>query len=258
MRNILFLYDNLADGATLAASSEASGFPVENIQHPFRTKVFRTAGATPGTANVVFDFGAAVNINCVALADYNWTSAPGTLDLEFNATDVWTSPAATEALTWAANPTANGNRACIGKTFATKNYRYARLNVVYSTGDWDLGRIFLGAYFEPDRHYRYEGYSLEFIDPSYISQAVGGQKHVDEIEAYRAVKMAFNITTQAQLELFQKLWNNVGRRSNLFIAFDYDSEPNEMTMYGSFVESMPTAWQSKNRYPITLQFQEAR
>lgn len=67
MSNILFLYDNLLDSAALTESSEASGFAVENIQHPFRTKVWRTEGATAGTANVVIDHGSRKVVTCVPL-----------------------------------------------------------------------------------------------------------------------------------------------------------------------------------------------
>ena len=76
MSNILFLYNNLFDDATLTESSEASGFAAENTQHPFRTKVWRTAGATAGTATLKIDHGVAKAVNCVALAGYNWASAP--------------------------------------------------------------------------------------------------------------------------------------------------------------------------------------
>ena len=164
--NILFLYNNLFDSATLTESSEATGFVAENTQHPFRTKVWTTEGATAGTANLVIDHATAKAVNCVVLAGYDWASAPGTLNLEFNAANAWGDPSATEALTWAANPTANGNRGVIIKTFASKSYQYNRLNVVYSPGatptDWDLGRIFLGAYFEPT-HTCLENDSPEFV-----------------------------------------------------------------------------------------------
>src|SRR5512138_1360217 len=58
MGNIQYLYDNLIDRAVLTGSSAATGFPASNLQNPFRAKVWRTAGATAGTANLVVDMSA--------------------------------------------------------------------------------------------------------------------------------------------------------------------------------------------------------
>lgn len=257
MSNILFLYNNLLDLATLTESSEVSGFPAENVQHPFRSKVWRTAGGTPGTANLVIDHGTAKAIDCIALAGYNWISAPSTLDLEFNATDSWGSPAHTESLTWAATPTVNGNKACIVKKFNSQSYRYNRLNVVYATGDWDLGRIFLGAYFEPTNNYLY-GWGQDLIDPSKKLRTIGGQDHVDEIEMYRTMKLSIVVSTQAQWELYQKMVNQVGHHKDLFIAFDYDNEPNELTMYGKLIQIPKMTRPFRSKFDLKLSFQESR
>jgi hypothetical protein len=69
-----------------------------------------------------------------------------------------------------------------------------------------------------------------------MSQTVGGQKYIDEIEKYRHIGLSFHFTGQAQWELFQKMFNTVGTSRDLFVAFDYDSEPDEMTIYGKFSE----------------------
>lgn len=234
---ILFLYNNLLDSATLTASSAATGFPASNLQNPFRTKVWRTAGATAGTANLVIDHGSAKAVTCVALTGYSWASAPGTFNFEANATDAWGAPSFTQAITWYASPSGNGNKTTIIKTFASQSYRYNRLNVVYSPGavptDWDLGRLFVGTYFAPTANY-IPIWTLDFIDPSITSQTIGGQDHIDEIEKYRSLGFSFLVRTQAQWELFQAMINSVGISKDLFIAFDYDSEPDEMTIYGKF------------------------
>jgi len=258
---IRFMYDNLIDSATLTESSEATGFPAENVQHPFRTKVWTTSGATAGTANLVIDHGSAKAVTCVVLAGYDWTSAPGTLDLEFNATDSWDSPSHTEALTWAANPTSNGNKGVIVKCFSSQSYRYNRLNVVYSPGgtptDWSLGRIFLGTYFEPTYGRLANEIYQDFIDLSYVNSTPQGYEHVDEIDVYRTKNFAFMVQSQSQWESFQSMINNVGKFKNLFIAFDYSNEPDEMTWYGRFTE-IPRAQRhpTGNAYKIRFSFKE--
>lgn len=253
--NILFMYQNRVDeaAAILTASSEASGFPATNLQHPFRTKTWVT---NAGTANIVIDLGQAYDIDSVVLANYSWSSAPSTLDLEFNSSDSWGSPAATEALTWAVRPTANGNEACIVKSFTTHTYRYVRLNVVYGA-QWSLGRIFLGSSFIPTYNFNARDYSLNLVDPSIVSASISGQRHFDILNNYREIDFAFGAVSQAQLEAFQLMFNTVGTHNSLFISMDYDNEPNEMTMYGDLSQVMTTGRMGPEYYPISFKFTES-
>jgi hypothetical protein len=154
--------------------------------------------------------------------------------VEFNATDAWGAPSATETLTWVSPTTPGGNKGTIIKKLAsTRTYRFNRLSVVNAPGDWNLGRLFVGSYFEPARTYGW-GYSESVVDPSLISQTIGGQDHADEIERYRIIEANGIITTQAQWVLYQAMINSVGTRKPIFIAFDYDNEAIERTIYGKF------------------------
>jgi hypothetical protein len=262
--NILFCYNNLYDAATITASSAASGYPVANLKNQIRSKVWKTAGATAGTANLVINHGSAKAVTVVALTGYDWASAPGTLNFDADAAATFNSgaggaPQFSQALTWAANPTANGNKATILKTFASHSYQYNRLNVVYSPGatptDWQLGRIFVGTYFQPTRNYLYERRDT-LVDPSFVSQTVGGQRYVDEVEKYRIIDFSFYFNGQSQWESFMAMLNTVGTAKDLFIAFDYDNEVDEMTIYGKFA-TLPQASITRNR-AFDLTFEESR
>jgi hypothetical protein len=179
------------------------------------------------------------SIDAIALTGYpDWAVAPGTLNMEFAPSNSWGAPTATEALTWVANTTPGGNKGTIIKKLTTtRNYPYARLNVVNAAGDWNLGRLFVGSYFEPARLYAW-GYEEEVVDPSLISQTIGGQDHADEIERYRIIRCSGVIETQAQWVLYQAMLNAVGTRKEIFAAFDYSGEPIERTVYGKF-SSLP-------------------
>jgi len=240
---MLILYNNLIDSATLTASSEASGFPASNLKNPFRSKYWKTAGATAGTAQLVINHGSAKSVDAIALTGYDWASAPGTLQVEFNATDDWGAPSATETLTWKAATTPGGNKGCIiKKPSAALSYQYNRLNVVYAPGatptDWYLGRIFVGAYFEPLRTFGYN-YQEGIADPSLLSETIGGQVHADEIESYRTFSASGVMETQAQWVLFQSMINTAGTRKEIFIALDYANDAAERTIYGRFAK-LPT------------------
>jgi len=135
MSMLLFLYNNLLDSATLTASSAAAGFPANNLKNPFRTKCWKTLGSPAGLAQLVIDHGTAKAVNCIALTGYSWLTAPGKLVMEFNDTDVWTAPSATETLTWVLPTTPGGNKGTIlMKTSVTRTYRYNRLRVVSASG----------------------------------------------------------------------------------------------------------------------------
>lgn len=252
----LFLYNNLLDSATLTASSEATGFPASNLKNPFRSKAWKTAGATAGTAQLIIDHGSAKTVNAIALTGYDWAAAPGTLQVEFNATNSWGSPSATETLTWVSPTTPGGNKGTIIKKLsADRTYRYNRLSVVNAPGDWSLGRLYLGAYFEPARLYGW-GYQEQVVDPSLVSRTISGQDHADEIECYRIVRVSGLIQTQAQWVLYQAMINQVGARKELFVTFDYSGEPVERTIYGKF-SSLPQI----NRpfyFDYSFEFTEAR
>lgn len=238
-----FLYNNLADSASsVTGSSEATNFPDDNVIHPFRTKVWTTDGGTPGTATLTFDLGSATSITSVALIDYTWTEQPGTLQMEWDDDSGFGSIDATETLTWAANPTTNGNRGTIIKVFSSHSYRYVRLNVVYSPGatptDWSLGRIFLGTYFQPTQKRLANGTTETFIDNSFNSFTAGGQRHSDQVTTFRTKTVGFMIEGDAQRRLFQTIYNNNNTTVDMFVTFDYTNDPDEETYYCTF-DSLP-------------------
>ena len=257
---ILLLYKNLLLNSTLTASSAATGFPVSNLKNPFRSKAWRTAGATAGTANLVINLGSALAVNCVALTGYTWASAPGTLNLEFNATDDWGAPSATEALTWKAATTPYGNKGSIIKAFASKTYQYLRLNVVYSPGatptDWDLGVIHVGTYFQPAVNVSH-GFEYSIIDPSMESVTVGGQLHHDQLDKYRRFDFSQRIFTATEFKNFQNFYNEVGTVKPIFVSYDYDNAE-ETTIYGNLTDAMAVQNKVLNYYETEFELRESR
>lgn len=226
--NVLFLYNNLLDAASsITASSEDSDYPASNVQNDLRKRVWKTEA---GNANLVIDHGSAKAVTCVALIDYDWTAAPGTLDYELHTADAWGAPDNTEALTYRANPDTYGNKGSIIKTFSSISKRYNRLNVAYGS-IWQLGRIFCGTYFEPSNNFAIE-YTLDYLTPSRSSNALGGQRYVDEIEKKRTAELNFFVESYSEWQNFQAVINTIGIDNPFFISLDYDNYPGELTMYG--------------------------
>ena len=70
MKNFRMLWDNRwLDAATLSAVTSAAGYPVANLQDPFRSRKWRSTSLTG--VSVSIDFGASVNFNTLAFIDHN-------------------------------------------------------------------------------------------------------------------------------------------------------------------------------------------
>jgi hypothetical protein len=253
--NILFLYQNQVDTASLYPTSEDNSLPANNIKNAFRQKVWEVDSPV---ADLVIDFGSEKAVTAVAMVNYDWAAAPNSLYLEFSASSFSPASGQTQALTWCVNPTSNSNPACIIKTFAlNSSYRYARLRV-HADSAWQMGRLFLGEYFEPTHNMLHDGYGYNLNDPSILSQALCGPFLADIEANYRSLNMQFVVRTQAQLEAFQKMWNTVGVGKSFFLAADYDNEPNEMTMYGKLAGMMGTGYPEYGKRTLSLKFREER
>lgn len=236
--NILFLYNNLFDSATITASSADSDYPASNLQDTFRTSQWKTAGDPAGTANLVINHGSAKPVTACCLIDHDdWAVVPGTFDLEFHTADSWGSPDSTEDLTakFAVTPDSNLNPTTIIKIFTSISKQYNRLNIVNAAGDWTLGRIFLGTYFSPTRNFSPSGRPVPY-DASVISISPGGEIHADEKTVFRTYDISFRVATYAQWQAFQLFFNTVKYSKSFFVAFNYDSYAAEMTWYAKIMK----------------------
>lgn len=88
--------DNIAgDAVSVTASTEATGYDVENLWDGNPAKPWK---ATAATGNVVWDFGSAVNVDLVALIHHNLTAGLE-VRIQGNASDSWGSPSLNQQIT---------------------------------------------------------------------------------------------------------------------------------------------------------------
>jgi hypothetical protein len=252
---IRYLWQNLIDlsGATLIASSEVSTLPVSNIKHPFRTYVWRTTGCS--SEYVIADLGSAYGIKAVCFINHNLTS-DATIKLQANSTNNFDDPPFETTLSW--------HEDTIIKCFDQQTYRYWRLWVQdpgNSAGHIEIGRLFLGSYFEPSRNFVY-GWEHRIIDPSRMDTSEGGQEFADIEDAYQIIYVSFesgSVVTDSDKEEYEYLLNHCGRNRDLFIALDYDNHPDDWTFYGKFVNSNFNFRNFFSEYYETgFEFKEAR
>lgn len=127
-------HNNYVDSATITANSEASGYPVGNIQDVQLTKVYRSTGVT--TEWIKFDLGSAKSIKGVFILAHNITSG-ATIKIQANTSDSWTSPAVDQTLTY-------DNETIYYLFSSAQSYQYWRFYVEdsgNSDGYIEIGRI---------------------------------------------------------------------------------------------------------------------
>lgn len=82
-KNFRMLWDNRAfDAATLTATSSATGYPVANLQDPFRSRKWRSTSITG--QSITINLGSSKNFNALAFIDHNLSV---TATIRISATD---------------------------------------------------------------------------------------------------------------------------------------------------------------------------
>lgn len=247
MSNARLLWNNLVDTGTLTVNSEDSDFPKENIRHPFRTKVARTAGITSEWFK--WDLATAQSVTCVALVNHNFDGS-GTYKIQGNATDSWGSPSVDETITF--------NSGTMIKFFTGGSYRWWRLLMTNSSGTYiEVGRPFIGSYYEFTRNFEISWNDVD-VDPSRSSLTIGGQEHSNIQDMYRRINLSFRLI--ADTEKHNNLINifrTIGKHKNIFLSLDPDDNPNILSFYGRFEQIPAYTNDLFKRYSFALTFREA-
>lgn len=206
---IRFSYTNLTDTAILTPSSQLSTLPASNLKNPLPTCVWRTSGKT--SENLVIDLGSAQQAALVALIGYNLTSAAA-VTLQANSSDAWSSPPFSQSL--------QHHGSIIIKFFDSAQYRYWRLLLADPDNPDDfiqLGRLWLGRYFQPDRDFS-KDLSIDTVDPSIITYTASGAKLATLRTPYRRLKISFPSTQQKNT--FDPFLSAVGLSQDFIVALD--------------------------------------
>lgn len=222
-----FMYSNLIDSSTLTASSSSSTLPVNNLKNAQKTKVWRT-GTSTAAEYVVIDLGSAKAVTCVILLNHNLTASDSAIALEGNTADSWGAPAFTQSLSRVAGP--------ISAFFASQSYRYWRVKFTKASAGQtrDIGRIFLGTYYELSQNSTPEGLTIGQNDLSEVSRSSGGQSYADIKSIYQDIDLSIRAMPHAQHEQLKIIGNAVGVHTPFFFAIDYDTEPEDWLLYVRF------------------------
>lgn len=244
--------NNLVDQSTLTASTENANFPVENIQDYRRSKVFRS---TTNSDNIVFDFGETSEVNTVFLiSDKRNGFGFSTVTLEFNGTNSWGAPAATESVTFSTE---------FGVGFkeftTTHSYRFCRMVITSTLGYCEVANIFLGKKNDITRSIDF-GWS--YRDSELVNQKTNryGQIFSDIISRQKIINCSMKYLSKDYLDELFLAYDFCGESRPLFIKLGCDEMINDYRRFSGmvFFQDVPAITnQYFNKYNLSMVFREA-
>jgi hypothetical protein len=229
MATCKFLYDNLWKGAegvdlTMVASSEATNFPVTNTQRRIPGRRWVSTNCV-GYQTITVNFYAAVTAEAFCIRGNNF-SADAVVTIQGNDTDAWNDPGFEAIL----SPV---NERVMAAYFGDDPiiYQYWRLQISdteNTDGHVEVGPVFLGTGFTPDRNYQ-NGGSFTPDDLSVITQGAGGQRTVVIQDQPGAWLYSFITEEKSAFETIRRA---VGRSLPFWFCEDPEADdPNETTQY---------------------------
>lgn len=243
---------NLIDQATLTASSENANFPVENIQDYRRTKVFRS---TSNSDNVVIDFGETSDVNtCFIVPDKRNGFGVSTITLQFNGTDSWGSPAATETITFSTE-----HNLGFKEFTATHSYRFCRVVMTSTLGYCEIGNLFLGVKDDIGRSIDF-GWSYRDDELSIKKKNRYGQLFTDVIGRQKTINCNLKFLNKDNMDELFKSYDYCGESRPVFIRLGCDEMSNDYRRFSGmyFFNNVPLITnQYFNKYNLSIQLTEA-
>ncbi len=220
--NAALLIDNLADQATISASSSAPPTPPTLLQNPHVARKMRF-GATTGQ-HVVADLGAPVLVDTAALFGLN-LSAAGATRVSASLSD--SSGAAGDAYdgtvrTGAVDP---AYAALIELAPAPFIARYVRIELSdASLAVIEAGRLVIGLRQQMRFNFAF-GWQRAWVDRSRRTESRGGQVYVDDDNGYRTVEIAFDAVLESERNgLIERLDRVIGTRRDILLLCKPDSD----------------------------------
>lgn len=247
-------WNNLIDTAAVSASSEAEDYEIENIQHIWKKRTWRSTGAFSETISIALTSDA----DAKALIIYNHNFPANTeIHIKGNTVDNEATAVLDEEVT------ITDDKIVHYFSGGTQNYTYWWLTIDFLSGVtgeyFEIGRVFIGDYYEFD--YEYASIKHGFVDPSPKVYSDDGQIAADRRDSHKWFYFEWSVgaITEAALNTLYTIFQEAGQSIPFFIEYD----PSNITAPGSlyYVEASedwefdPLVFQ---RYGFNLLVRESR
>ena len=241
-----FAYSNLADAATLTASSEIAGYPVENVLDPRLTVKWHSDSAT--AQSVVIDLGSAATCKVFAIVGHNINSG-ATVRAQGNATDAWTSPSVNELITY--------NSGMMIKYATGGSYRYWRFSFSGLTSGLEIGRLWIGDYIQLTNSSFTDFVVTEKRD-DVVAYGNGRQKYASRGDGWRAINLNFPKSDTTTTSAIRSMFSSAGKHASIiFCNFDSLRDyPLVEPMYCSITNDIEFSHADAMRFRYSLSLEE--
>lgn len=193
---MLIAWLNLADAATLTASSEQSTAPGANVQNVHLSRKWYAVEGI-NSASLIFNMGSAQACSILAVLGSNLTAA-ATLRLRGSNSD----PTGATGEIYDSGTISAGAKSDYGAaylSFAAATARYWRLDLAdASLTTLHVGRVFLGPKWTPTVNQAF-GWSMASQDPSKITRSYGGQAFSDIRPQFRILKFTLGWVSEVEM-----------------------------------------------------------
>lgn len=234
------IYNNLADSATVTASTTASGFIADNMKNTLKTSVHRS---TANTVAYTLTWATAQSVNAVALPATN-LQAGATIKVELyslsaDVAPVFTSAtytACAERTTTLYNKTTTPTYVDFGFGGATKTSvwlttAYSVQKVVITVTNAqpiDCARIIVGKYWESSRQVS-NGIELGFTDSSEITTTRSGNTYEDRKPISETMSFELGLLSDTDRKQLQALMRSWGSSALIYYCIFPDNTNPELT-----------------------------
>jgi len=256
---IRFTYTNRADTGTLTSLTAATGYPAANVQHPFKTKTYRSTGVTDEWLK--WNLGSAQSVTMIAIVNTNLTAA-ATVYFCGHASDLGNTTAA-----WHGTATVDetitipaAGMAIKYFTGASKQWWFLGVAPAGAGTYIEIGRVFFGAYYEPAQNFA-QSYGHSKIDLSSSGISIGGQTHTDVRSQFNELSLPFPLISKTQKEELLAMFAAVGLYRDIIVSLDPSGDLNALTFYGRLTDAvkfkMIAQGSTSELHGVTLDFRES-
>jgi hypothetical protein len=193
---MLIAWVNLADSATVSASSEQAAAPGGNVQIAHLSRKWSAIEGV-NSASLIFDMGGSVACGILAVLGSNLTA---TATLRLRASDADPTGAAGDK--YDSTLMSAGAKAGYGAAylwFAAATARYWRLGLAdASITTLEVGRVFIGPKWKPDANNSY-GWQVTPLDDSKITESYGRQTFADVLPQRRLLEFSLDWSSEADM-----------------------------------------------------------
>lgn len=251
-----FFYDDRLQqpGVVITPSSESPLLPARNVLTESVKRVWR-CGTTLFNESITVDLLSAKSATALVVSGFLYNS--GATQVNFYLRGSTDNFASSNVLIGATGY--DGTQTSLF-AFSSQSFRYWRVEFFKDNASdvVDVGRIFLGTYFQTADQPDYGGYSEELVDPSPTQYSVGHQSYTDRREQYHALSANFTRLAEADASSIKTVVKKVGRHTPFFVQVQ-DSFPLDKVFYVKFVKGYKrdvSAFDSQFYYDLDLEFEE--